>query len=84
MQDIYFESGDIVELDIPYVPFANGVYLVELLAHVTGRSFDLWEEEVAFAVVRFDPFQTNSTFAATPEKGSVVPQHRWTAVSPAP
>jgi lipopolysaccharide transport system ATP-binding protein len=81
MQDVYFDPGDVVDLHIPYLPLASGLYLVELLAHVTGRAFDSWSEEIAFDVVHFDPFQTGSTFTATPERGSVVPQHTWSVAT---
>jgi homopolymeric O-antigen transport system ATP-binding protein len=81
MQDIYFDAGDVIDLQIPYLPLASGLYLVELLAHITGRAFDFWSEEIAFDVVHFDPFQTGSTFTATPERGSVVPQHEWSVAT---
>jgi lipopolysaccharide transport system ATP-binding protein len=81
MQDAYFAPGDIVELEIPYLPLAHGVYTVELLAHVTGRAFDFWAGDIAFDVIQFDPFGTGSTYTPTPEKGNIVPEHRWTVAS---
>jgi lipopolysaccharide transport system ATP-binding protein len=81
MQDVYFNPGDVVELELPYLPLAPGLYLVELLAHVHGRAFDSWTDHIAFDVVHFDPFATGSTFKATPERGSVVPEHRWRVVT---
>ena len=78
MQDVYFKPGDTIELEIPYLPLALGVYLVELAAHVFGQVYDDWIDEIAFDVVRFDPFATGSTYKPTPERGSIVPEHRWT------
>jgi lipopolysaccharide transport system ATP-binding protein len=79
MQDVYFAPGDTIELEIPYLPLATGVYIVELLAHVHGQGFDDWLDEIAFDVIRFDPFSTGSTYKPTPERGSIVPEHRWTS-----
>jgi lipopolysaccharide transport system ATP-binding protein len=79
MQDVYFTPGDTVELEIPYLPLATGVYVVELFAHVYGRAFDEWLDEIAFDVIRFDPFATGSTYKPSPERGSIVPEHRWTS-----
>ncbi len=80
MQDAFFAPGDVVDLEIPYLPLANGLYLVELQARTTKTIYDSWTGEVAFDVIRFDPFATGSTFKATPERGSIVPEHRWAVV----
>jgi hypothetical protein len=57
------------------------VYFVALLAHLPGvQPFDYWTGEIAFDVLRFDPFGMGSTFAPTDEVGSVVPAHHWSLV----
>jgi lipopolysaccharide transport system ATP-binding protein len=78
MQGMYFEPGDVAECDISFLPLAQGVYFVALLAHLPGvQPFDYWGGEIAFDVLRFDPFETGSTFVPTDEVGSVVPSHHW-------
>jgi homopolymeric O-antigen transport system ATP-binding protein len=78
MQGMYFEPGDVAECVIPFLPLAQGVYFVALLAHLPGiQPFDYWAGEIAFDVLRFDPFGTGSTFAPNDEVGSVVPSHHW-------
>ncbi len=79
MQGVYFEAGEVAVCEIPYLVLAQGVYFVALLAHLPGvQPFDYWQDEIAFDVLRFDPFATASTFVPNAEVGSVVPEHRWT------
>ena len=81
MQGVYFEPGDTAECVIPFLPLIQGVYFVSLLAHLPGvQPFDYWGGEIAFDVLRFDPFGTGSTLTPTDEIGSVVPEHRWSLV----
>ena len=79
MQDATFVAGDVVVLDIPFLPLVPGSYSVELLAGVTGTTLDHWANQIAFDVIRFDPFGIGSTFAPNHETGSVVPAHEWSS-----
>jgi lipopolysaccharide transport system ATP-binding protein len=78
MQGFYVTPGSIVECTIPYLPFGPGRYHVELIAQVPGiEPLDRWTDDVAFDVIRFDPFGTGSTFVPIADTGSVVPAHSW-------
>ena len=79
MQGATFVGGDVVVLDIPFLPLVPGSYFVELIAQASGVTLDHWAGEIAFDVIRFDPFATGSTFAPNHETGSVVPAHRWSS-----
>ena len=79
MQGATFAAGDVVVLDIPFLPFLPGSYLIELSAQTTGTTLDHWIGEIGFDVIRFDPFEIGSMFAPSHETGSVVPAHRWSS-----
>ncbi len=79
MQDATFAAGDVVVLDIPFLPLVPGSYFVELFAVITGTTLDHWVDQIAFDVIRFDPFEIGSTFAPSHDTGSVVPAHRWSS-----
>ncbi len=71
MQGLYFEPGDVAQCEIPFLPLAQGVYFVALLAHLPGvQPFDHWSGEVAFDVLRFDPFETGSTLRPPTRSGA--------------
>ena len=83
MQGAYFNSGDTAICTLPFVPLVPGLYSVELWATLQGvQTLDEWVGEIAFDVQRFDPFGISSTWMATDYTGSVVPEHRWSAVDP--
>lgn len=78
MQGAYFDSGDTAICTIPFVPLVPGLYTVELWATLQGvQTLDEWVGEVAFDVQRFDPFGVSSTWMATDQTGSFVPEHSW-------
>jgi homopolymeric O-antigen transport system ATP-binding protein len=82
MQGFYVTPGAVVECTIPYLPLVPGLYHVEFIAQVPGvEPLDNWSDDVAFDVIRFDPFETGSTFVPVADTGNVVPAHSWTISS---
>jgi lipopolysaccharide transport system ATP-binding protein len=83
MQGLYFEAGETAVCEIPFVPYAPGVYSVDLAARIPEiQTFDEWTGEISFDVTRFDPFRIGSTFTADDVTGSLVPEHRWASADP--
>ncbi len=83
MQGRFFEGGETAVCHIPFVPFAPGEYIVDIAARIPGiQTLDEWQGDLVFDVVRFDPFDTGSTFAANDATGPVVPEHSWSSTPP--
>jgi lipopolysaccharide transport system ATP-binding protein len=78
MAGLYFKPGDVVRCEIETVGLAPGSYRVDVNAAIPFvQGMDMWSGEIAFEVVRFDPFETGSTFAPDDRTGSVIPAHTW-------
>jgi len=74
----YFAPGDTVRCEIDCLALAQGTYSVDIGAAIPFiQGMDLWSGEVGFDVVRFDPFDSGSTFAPDDRTGGVVPAHHW-------
>jgi lipopolysaccharide transport system ATP-binding protein len=74
----YFTAGDVVRVEIERLDLAPGSYHVDVNASIPFvQGMDTWPGEIAFDVVRFDPFESGSTFSPDDRTGSIVPAHEW-------
>jgi len=79
MQGATFIPGDVIDLEIPFLPLVPGSYSLEIYAHGVGSAYDHWTGDIAFEVIRFDPFGMGATFSPNHETGNIVPLHRWSS-----
>jgi homopolymeric O-antigen transport system ATP-binding protein len=68
-----FRGGETIEVKLPSLSLAEGMYLVDFICRIPGRGHvDTWFEDVTFNVVDAQPGLSPVSLRATDELGSVV------------
>jgi homopolymeric O-antigen transport system ATP-binding protein len=68
-----FRAGDTIEVELPPLAFAEGMYILDLICRDPGLAhLDLWQEDVTFTVVDARPGGLPTNLRAADELGCVV------------